>query len=224
MSKETANQSSYFVVGNLTFTKDEIKKLPTQVINEIEVEFPYIFRRHTGDRYIKFIGCSLSYIQYNGSEKSMDNEMVYNPIHTTLHSNIVDNNTTESVIDKSKLVVYESDELGKILFDNNDHKFIEKPSHINEYTDYILTVNNFFNQKIYKIPQTIDKLKFYFVDEQGERVNVLQINHYLSNEVSQDYIDWYNKPDEEKGDEPAIYESNLYFFQALFKIEMELII
>jgi hypothetical protein len=195
-------QSNYFVVGNITLTKNEIRNLPNQSISEIEVDFPYLFKRNMTDRYIRFIGCSLSYIQYNGIESTMNEEMVYNPIHTTLHSNIVDNNTTESAIDKSKLVVFENEELGKVLYDNNNYKFIQKPTHINEYTDYILTVNNFFNQKIFKIPQTIDKLKFYFIDEQGEKVNILQIQHYLDDE---------NIP-------------QIYFFQALFKIEMELII
>jgi hypothetical protein len=193
MLKETS--SSYFILGNLTLTKDEISNLPNQSFNEIEVEFPILFKKHLGIRYVKFNGCSLQYMRYDGPEEDFE-ELVYNPLHTTLHSNIVNNDNTESAVDKSKLIVDPTKPI---------------PSHINEFSDYVLTVNNYFNQKLYKIPVDMNKLKFYFIDENGEKVNVLRVYHYLHEET--------NPEDPSQ----TIQVPYLFYFQALYNIEMELI-
>jgi hypothetical protein len=146
---------------------------------------------------------------YDGPEADFT-ELVYNPLHTTLHSNIVSNDNTESKIDKSQLIIDPT-----------------KPrlTHINEYSDYILTVNNFFNQKIYKITQNVNDLEFHFIDENGEKVNILQVHHYTKDEANPEYIIWLNTEEELRGDEPepTVQTPYFFFFQALYNIEMELI-
>jgi hypothetical protein len=224
MLKETS--SSYFIIGNLTFTRDEIIMLPSQYIENIEIDFPYMFKKHSGQKFVKFIGCSLQYMTYNGPIQNFT-EAVYNPLHTTLHSNIVNTDNTESAVDKSQLVVYEDyDYILKYNDPNYFNKVYTKPSHINEYTDYILTVNNFFNQKVYKIPQQTSKLKFHFIDENGERVKILQIQKYLIEEENPEYTTWLSKNVNERGDQPVktIQIPYIYYFQALYNIEMELIL
>jgi hypothetical protein len=225
MLKETS--STYFIVGNLTITKDEILNLPDQKIHDIEIDYPLLFKNHTHQKFIKFIGCSLQYMTYDGPLEDFT-ETVYNPLHTTLHSNIVNTDNTESAVDKSKLVVYEDYDYKLNYNDLNVfNKQFSKPTHINEYTDYILTVNNFFNQKVYKITPYMNKLKFYFIDENGEKVKILQIQRYDREDINPDYIEWYNKNETERDENPpsqTITTPCIYYFQALYNIEMELIL
>jgi hypothetical protein len=208
MLKQT--DSNYFVVGNLTFNKDELKNLPNQEITEIEIEFPTSFKYHRPNRFIKVLGCSLTYLAYDGAEDSIK-ELVYNPLHTTLHSNIINPINTDSAIDKTQL-----------LLDSTK----DPPSHINDYTQYLLTVNNYFTQKMFKIPDFISKLKFHFIDEQGEKVKILSINHYEGDIQNPQYLWYLEDPDKFStfvNEPPTIKAPFIHIFQALFKIEMELI-
>jgi hypothetical protein len=207
MLKETS--TNYFIIGNLTFTKDEIKSLPDQYIYNIEVDFPTLFKRHPGEKFVKFVGCSLQYMSYNGPEEYFE-ETVYNPLHTTLHSNLVTNENTESKIDMLQLKTDPTK---------------PKLAHINEYTDYILTVNNFFNQKVFKISNQINKLKFHFIDENGEKVKILQIYHYDDEQDNPEYATWLSEDINTRGEKPdeKINVPCIYYFQALYNIEMELI-
>jgi hypothetical protein len=194
--------SRYFIIGNLTFTFNDLLLLPTQCINSIKVILPDHFRFYQGKKYIKFYGCTLSYLTHNIDENDEVSENMFNPIHVTLHSNIVNSTNTDGKTNKESVLIFTS----------------LPPQHINNYSNYVSTTNNYLNQKIFEIDDSMMELEFYFTDQYGERVNTLVIEH----EYEQVFDGEGNAKKDEKGNN-VYEETKFYSFQCLYKIEMELI-
>jgi hypothetical protein len=155
-------ESKYFTVGNLTLSYEDLLNLPNQIISDITIPLSPSFRDYEGKKYVKFYGCSLSYLVNNwDAESNQQHEEIYNPVHTTIHSNIVNLVNSE----------------GK--YDDSHVKFntLHSPSNLNKYNDYIGTINNFLNQKIFEISDEMNELKFYFLDQYGQKQNILIIYH-----------------------------------------------
>jgi hypothetical protein len=183
-------ESKYFTIGNLTLSYEELTKLPDQVVSDITIPLPTSFKIYQGKKFIRFYGCTLSYLVNNWYiEADQQQEEIYNPVHTTIHSNMVSTSNSEGKYDDSHVTF-------NILY---------PPANLNKYNDYVGTINNFLNQKMFEIPEEMNELKFYFLDQYGQKQNILIIYH-----ADGMYENVFQK---------VFFHS----FQCLFKLEMELI-
>jgi hypothetical protein len=191
------NIPSIFIVGNLTFTFEDLQKLPAQVIDEIKIEIPTFFKNNNrGRKFIRFFGCSLTFLENVLDTTTGEvTTSTYNPLHTTVHSNLANLNNTTAAID---LNIKVNDKYSVQDFLNS--------SHTNFYSDYVSTANNYLNPKIYEIYTHTDNIIFKFINEYGKRQKVFEIKRAVLNPS-------YSSVD-----------SLIYSFQCLYKIEMELIL
>jgi hypothetical protein len=190
MLKQTS--CKYFIVGNATFTFEELFNLDDQTVTDIVVSLPESFKNYKGKKYIKFYGCTVAFLVHDTSSEQI--EQTYTPLHTTLHSNITNMTNTEGYLDRKSIVF------------NEEHPSL----HLNDYTDYVSTTNNYLNQKIYCIPDTVTELKFYFLDQYGRKIKILNIEHSIV--------------ENDDGSTASVVETKVFkSFQTLYKIEMELI-
>jgi hypothetical protein len=158
------NIPTNFIVGNPTFTIEDLQKLPSQVVNEISIEMPGDFVTSRGRKYIKIFGCSLTLMEHVvDTATNQINVQIFNPLHTTLHSNIVNMTNTYAVINKN--IKFESDDINNIV----------KLSSVNHYNTYISTTNNFLNPKIYELVTNNQFITFKFIDQYGNNLNLLEI-------------------------------------------------
>jgi hypothetical protein len=127
----------------------------------------------------------------------------YIPSNISLHSNISNVTNTIGVMDTSSLLVlhrnnpniydchycinqsnchkcascFKSNDCSKCLkyTDHSDCDTNRANINVNSlprYDDYISTVNNYFVPKTYKV-NNFQNMNFYFLDEHGERINIL---------------------------------------------------
>jgi hypothetical protein len=87
------------------------------------------------------------------------------------------------------------------------------PTHLNRYTDYLYTTNNYMMQKSFEITNEVanNEINFYFINKYGQRVKILKIDREL-------YQDIVPNTGVFRGTDERFFS-----FQALYKIEMELI-
>jgi hypothetical protein len=52
------------------------------------------------------------------------------------------------------------------------------PTHLDRYTDYVSTTNNYMMQKSFEISNEVanNEIHFYFIDQYGQRVKILKID------------------------------------------------
>jgi hypothetical protein len=88
-----------------------------------------------------------------------------------------------------------------------------QPTHLDRYTDYVSTTNNYMMQKSFEISNEVanNEIHFYFIDQYGQRVKILKIDR-------EEYEDIDSNTSTVRG-----MEERFFSFQALHKIEMELI-
>jgi hypothetical protein len=187
MLKQTSNK--YFIVGNVNYSLQEILEIFTTdneiTKNDIKVVIPDSFKSYTGRKYIKVYGCTLHnhYIEYDVTNQKLLNDVISVPSHTNLHSNLANMNNTQAIASQ------------KIDKDGNIN-------YVHEYMDYVVTTNNFLNQKIYEVPDTMTEIDFYFTDHYGFKVPI------------------FNKMDiSGSSSNTKVFVLNL----SLYKIEMEMI-
>jgi hypothetical protein len=188
----------YFLVGNCTFAPDDLVKLPNQDVDFIKVNLPIGFKQATGKKYIKLYGCTLTYAaHFRNSVFEELQEQTYTPMHTTFHSNMTNMTNTRSDIN-----------IDQFQLDPEN-----PPTHLDRYTDYVSTTNNYMMQKSFEISNEVanNEIHFYFIDQYGQRVKILKIDR-----------EEYNDIDPNTGVDKGIDE-RFFSFQALYKIEMELI-
>jgi hypothetical protein len=133
-----------------------------------------------------------------------ESDVIFNPIHVTLHSDITYSHTNGS-IDKTS-ITYNPD---------------APPSQLNTYDDYLGTINNYVYQKVYVLPPDKQEINFWFYDTNGRKYSIIQINRY---EVDQEELAKINEELEQAGLSPLEIQSTFYCEQTLYKIECELII
>jgi hypothetical protein len=87
------------------------------------------------------------------------------------------------------------------------------PTHLDRYTDYVSTTNNYMMQKSFEISNEVanNEIHFYFIDQYGQRVKILKIDR-------EEYEDIDPNTQIVRGTDERFFS-----FQALYKIEMELI-
>jgi hypothetical protein len=87
------------------------------------------------------------------------------------------------------------------------------PTHLDRYTDYVSTTNNYIMQKSFEISNEVanNEIHFYFIDQYGQRVKILKIDREEYENIAPD-----------TGIVKGIQE-RFFSFQALYKIEMDLI-
>jgi hypothetical protein len=170
MLKET--NSKYFVLSNNTYSLADIKDLWINKKSydaqhyydqkDIKVKLPDDFINYKGNKYIKFYGCTLhNYIIHlddSSTYWNLKSEETIQPIHTTLHSNLVNMSNTLSIVDN------------KVIYVDNDPLY----NYVNTNNDYLSTTNNYLNQKIFKIPDDFRELRFYFVNHFGDQVYIVK--------------------------------------------------
>jgi hypothetical protein len=144
-------KNKYFVVGNLTFTAEDLQKLPDQENLDIQIQIPQEFRCHKGKKFIMFYGCTLTYsIHYKSGDEQVLTESTYTPQHATVHSNLPNLINTKAEIDMSRIQLHPEN----------------PPTHLNRYHDYVSTANNCMLQKLYEVPAgMVDQLRFHFIDK-----------------------------------------------------------
>jgi hypothetical protein len=190
--------NKYFLVGNCTFTPDDLVKLPNQDVDFIKINLLIGFKQAQGNKYIKLYGCTLTYAaRYTNSKNEELSEQIYIPMYTTFHSNITNMTNTRSDIEIDQIQLH---------LDN-------PPTHLNRYTDYLSTTNNYMMQKAFEIINKAchNEIHFYFIDQYGQRVKILKIDR-------EEYDDIHPNTSLNRG-----IDERFFSFQSLYKIEMELI-
>jgi hypothetical protein len=153
----------YFLVGNCTFTPDDLVNLPNQDVDFIKVNLPIGFKQATGKKYIKLYGCTLTCAaHFRNSRLEELQEQTYTPMHITFHSNMTNMTNTRSDIN-----------IDQIQLDPDN-----PPTHLDRYTDYVSSTNNYMMQKSFEISNEVanNEIHFYFIDQYGQRVKILKID------------------------------------------------
>jgi hypothetical protein len=174
----------YFLVGNCTFTPDDLVNLLNQDIDYIKVNLPIGFKQATGKKYIKLYGCTLTYAAHfrNARDEELQ-EQTYTPMYTTFHSNMTNMTNTRSDINIDQI---------QLDPDNPPHILIDI---LIMYLHLITKCN----------------IHFYFIDQYGQRVKILKIDREKYDVIAEDSGIVRSR------------EERFFSFQALYKIEMELI-
>jgi hypothetical protein len=158
MLKQT---SKYFIVGNQTFTEDELRALPNQVVKDINVVLPEWFVSvRTEKKFTKFYGATITSLLYTTDETGKETIMIENPLHVTLHCDLA-RHSTNGYVDKKYIQI------------NPNHT----PSPVNCNEDYLGTINNYQYQKIYEILPNTHEINFYFTSPYGKKVSIIEVNN-----------------------------------------------
>jgi hypothetical protein len=168
-------QNKYMVVGNgRVLIYSALQSLPNKTVDHISVELPEWFRNFSGKKYIKVYGTQVYFLR----------------IQTGIAKNT-----------NSGLIIDSLPDLPAAPGNSEPQYWLETgpfSGTINDiYDQYVLTVNNFYTQKLYEYTDpTIQEIRFWFKNRYGVRLPIFHL-------VKKD--------------------TDLYSTMLLFKIEMELI-
>jgi hypothetical protein len=87
------------------------------------------------------------------------------------------------------------------------------PTHLTRYTDYVSTTNNYMMQKSFEVYNEVvnNEIHFYFIEQYDQRVKILKIDREEYDDINPNIGVVKSR------------EERFFSFQALYKIEMELI-
>jgi hypothetical protein len=134
-----------FLSGNCTFIPDDLVKLRNWDVDFININLPIGFKQAQGKKYIKLYRCTLTYAAHyrNRADEELS-EQTYIPMHTTFHSNITNKTNIRTDID-----------VDKIQFDPDN-----PTTHLNRFTVYVSTTNNYMIQKVFEITNEAVHMKY----------------------------------------------------------------
>jgi hypothetical protein len=151
-----------------------LSTLPDSKQDYISILLPDWFRVYKGKRIIKIYGTQLYQVYSDDRihDYNYDAEM---PMEATLHSNVVGNNNTGTLVDPSP-------ELPDAAGPPKPGMWIPSgpaSGDINDlYNQYVLTANNFYTPKTYEYTDnSLQELRFWFKNRYGAILPVYYIFH-----------------------------------------------
>jgi hypothetical protein len=136
---------------------------------------PDWFRVYNGKKIIKIYGTQLYHVYANFESINYDYD-VETPLAATLHSNVVGNNNTGTLVDPNPDLPDQAGPEDPNLWSPTG----PSDGDINNiYHQYVLTANNFYTPKTYEYTDpSIQELRFWFKNRYGVVVPIYYIRHY----------------------------------------------